>query len=152
MKKQLARLYSLLQVVAPDLANYLKKHDSHNMFFCFRWLLVHFKREFSLDEIMTLWEVRLAFFIGRRASSFVETLISVFVSRPQQVIWTNLPCPNFHLLICIAVLDLEKDGLMKDGNGFTEILKVSALGECQFSVVKKNNKKKHRPSNDATDF
>lgn len=57
MKKQLSELYSLLKVVVPELTDYFKKHESSNMFFCFRWLLVHFKREFSQDEIMTLWEV-----------------------------------------------------------------------------------------------
>ena len=35
-----------------------EKHDSGNLYFCFRWLLICFKREFSFPDIMTLWEVR----------------------------------------------------------------------------------------------
>ena len=35
----------------------LEEKDSNNLYFCFRWLLVHFKREFSYDEIMCVWEV-----------------------------------------------------------------------------------------------
>jgi len=27
------------------------------MYFCFRWLLILFKREFSFPEIMRIWEV-----------------------------------------------------------------------------------------------
>lgn len=57
MKKQLSELQALLKTVSPDLATYLINHESGNMFFCFRWLLVHFKREFTLENIMTLWEV-----------------------------------------------------------------------------------------------
>lgn len=57
MKRQLSELYAILKVVVPDLADYLKRHESSNMFFCFRGLLVHFKREFTLEDIMRLWEV-----------------------------------------------------------------------------------------------
>jgi len=31
--------------------------DCLNLFFCFRWLLVLFKREFSFETIQRLWEV-----------------------------------------------------------------------------------------------
>lgn len=34
--------------------------DSSNMYFCFRWLLIHFKREFSYPDTMRLWEVGLS--------------------------------------------------------------------------------------------
>uniref|UniRef100_A0A1B6CAJ1 TBC1 domain family member 15 n=1 Tax=Clastoptera arizonana TaxID=38151 RepID=A0A1B6CAJ1_9HEMI len=95
MKKQLAQLQSLLGAAEPELGLYLDQHDSSNMFFCFRWLLVLFKREFSNNDIMLLWEV----------------------------LFTNLPCPNFHLLLCIAILDCEKNILIENKYGFTEILK-----------------------------
>jgi hypothetical protein len=96
MKQQLQQLYCLLSVTLPDLATYLEKHDSGNMFFCFRWLLVLFKREFSYQNIMRLWEV----------------------------LWTDLPCPNFHLLFCVAILDSQQHILTENNYGFTEILKV----------------------------
>jgi hypothetical protein len=96
MKQQLQQLYCLLSVALPNLSAYLEKHESGNMFFCFRWLLVLFKREFSYQDIMRLWEV----------------------------LWTGLPCPNFHLLLCIAVLDTQQHILMENNYGFTEILKV----------------------------
>lgn len=62
MKKQLSQLHTLLTAVEPELAAYLDEHDSGNMFFCFRWLLVWFKREFVYNDIMTLWEVSYFFF------------------------------------------------------------------------------------------
>ena len=34
-----------------------ESHDSGNFYFCFRWILIHFKREFHFHEIHRLWEV-----------------------------------------------------------------------------------------------
>ncbi|EFN78563.1 TBC1 domain family member 15 [Harpegnathos saltator] len=95
MKAQLCQLYTLLCTTEPQLAYYLNRHDSGNMFFCFRWLLVLFKREFNAIDIMKLWEI----------------------------LWTDLPCKNFHLLFCAAILDTEKNILIENNYGFTEILK-----------------------------
>ncbi|XP_076673409.1 TBC1 domain family member 15/17 isoform X2 [Andrena cerasifolii] len=95
MKAQLCQLYTLLSTTDPQLAHYLNRQDSGNMFFCFRWLLVLFKREFTAVDIMKLWEI----------------------------LWTDLPCKNFHLLLCAAILDTEKTILMENRYGFTEILK-----------------------------
>lgn len=61
IKKQLSGVQKLLGVVVPDLASYLNSQESANMFFCFRMLLVQFKREFILLDIMTLWEVMYIF-------------------------------------------------------------------------------------------
>ncbi|XP_053612479.1 TBC1 domain family member 15 isoform X2 [Plodia interpunctella] len=103
MKQQLQQLQQLLTFASPALAQQLEAKDSGNMYFCFRWLLVWFKREFSHRDIMRLWEV----------------------------LWTGLPCANFHLLICVAILDAEMDVIMSRDYGFTEILKhVNDLSMC----------------------
>lgn len=95
MKEQLTQLRVLLSFIDPVLANYLEKHDCGNMFFCFRWLLVWFKRELNQDDILRFWEV----------------------------LWTGYPCHNFHLLVSVAILEHESEALMENDNGFTEILK-----------------------------
>ncbi|XP_072396962.1 TBC1 domain family member 15 isoform X2 [Diabrotica undecimpunctata] len=95
MKDQLGNLHTLLAFVNPQLANYLDTHDSGNMFFCFRWLLVWFKRELSQEDVMRFWEV----------------------------LWTGYPCENFHLLVCVAILDTETTTIFQNNYGFTEILK-----------------------------
>ncbi|KAM3963677.1 TBC1 domain family member 15/17 isoform 2-T2 [Aphomia sociella] len=95
MKQQLFHLNQLVAFVLPDLAQYLTSKDSDNMYFCFRWLLIWFKREFSHMDILRLWEV----------------------------LWTGLPCDNFHLLICIAILDAEKEHIISKDYDFNEILK-----------------------------
>ncbi|KAJ8315023.1 hypothetical protein KUTeg_007173 [Tegillarca granosa] len=95
MKVQLSQIHKLMQFVDPELCNYLESHDSGNFYFCFRWLLIMFKREFSFPDVQRLWEV----------------------------MWTDRPCKNFHLLLCLAILDTEKNTLMENKFGFTEILK-----------------------------
>ncbi|XP_044305765.1 TBC1 domain family member 15 isoform X2 [Varanus komodoensis] len=73
----------------------LESQDSGYLYFCFRWLLIRFKREFSFPDILRLWEV----------------------------MWTDFPCQNFHLLICCAILESEKQQIMEQHYGFNEILK-----------------------------
>jgi len=99
MKEQLGNLYTLLTTVDPELAGYLNKQESSNMFFCFRWLLVWFKREFPFRDIYILWET----------------------------LWTKKECKNYHLLVCLAILTTERDVIIRNEYGFTEILKVPTL-------------------------
>ncbi|KAG8439693.1 hypothetical protein GDO86_005750 [Hymenochirus boettgeri] len=95
MKMQLVQLSTLLRLLDSGFCSYLESQDSGYLYFCFRWLLIRFKREFSFHDTLRLWEV----------------------------IWTGLPCQNFHLLICCAILESEKQEIMEQHYGFNEILK-----------------------------
>ncbi|XP_028304809.1 TBC1 domain family member 15 isoform X3 [Gouania willdenowi] len=95
MKTQLKQLSMLLRLLDLKFLNYLESQDSGVLYFCFRWLLLRFKRELCFQDVLRLWEV----------------------------MWTGLPCENFHLLLCCAVLDSEKQTIMEKQYGFNEILK-----------------------------
>ncbi|XP_077121406.1 TBC1 domain family member 15 isoform X2 [Ranitomeya variabilis] len=95
MKTQLVQLSTLLRLLDSGFCSYLESQDSGYLYFCFRWLLIRFKREFSFHDILRVWEV----------------------------MWTDLPCQNFHLLICCAILESEKKKIMDGDFGFNEILK-----------------------------
>jgi len=95
MKRQLDNLTEILKFIDPVFYNYLDAKESGNLYFCFRWMLIWFKREFSYTDTMMLWEV----------------------------LWTKKPCKNFHLLVCAALLDTEKSAIVENKYGFTEILK-----------------------------
>ncbi|XP_037701601.1 TBC1 domain family member 15 isoform X7 [Choloepus didactylus] len=95
MKTQLIQLSTLLRLLDSGFCSYLESQDSGYLYFCFRWLLIRFKREFSFLDILRLWEV----------------------------MWTELPCRNFHLLLCCAILESEKQQIMEKHYGFNEILK-----------------------------
>nr|XP_018900502.1 PREDICTED: TBC1 domain family member 15 [Bemisia tabaci] len=93
-KRQLLHLHELLSVMDPKFAEYLKNLEPGYLF-CFRWLLVIFKREFSYDDTMTIWEA----------------------------FWTGIPGPNFHLFVGLAILDTEKSAIMDSHSNFAETLK-----------------------------
>ncbi|KAJ3383411.1 GTPase activating protein [Entophlyctis sp. JEL0112] len=57
MRSHLSTLGHLLRLTDPTLYSHLARIDALNMFFCFRWFLCSFKREFSLPDTCTLWEV-----------------------------------------------------------------------------------------------
>uniref|UniRef100_A0A914KWA1 TBC1 domain family member 15 n=3 Tax=Meloidogyne TaxID=189290 RepID=A0A914KWA1_MELIC len=95
IKTQLSQLKSLVEIVNPRLAIYLESQDSDHMYFCFRWILVLFKRELSFDDCQYLWEV----------------------------LWTGIPCRTFMLLFCVSILDTQTDIIIENRFGLTEILK-----------------------------
>uniref|UniRef100_A0A3B3WTH9 TBC1 domain family member 15 n=1 Tax=Poecilia mexicana TaxID=48701 RepID=A0A3B3WTH9_9TELE len=95
MKTQLIQLSTLLRLLDLAFWNYLESQESGYLYFCFRWLLIRFKRELIFSDVLRLWEV----------------------------MWTELPCQNFHLLVCCAILDSEKQKIMEENYGFNEILK-----------------------------
>ncbi|KFP24887.1 TBC1 domain family member 15, partial [Colius striatus] len=57
MKTQLIQLSTLLRLLDSGFCSYLESQDSGYLYFCFRWLLIRFKREFSFQDILRLWEV-----------------------------------------------------------------------------------------------
>ncbi|KAH7340494.1 rab-GTPase-TBC domain-containing protein [Rhizoctonia solani] len=95
MKKQLLTLQQLLAVMDPELYRHLEKTDALNLFFCFRWVLIAFKREFPFDEVLRLWEV----------------------------LWTNYYTNQFVLFVALAVLESHRDVILRYLIEFDEILK-----------------------------
>ncbi|KAL0993317.1 hypothetical protein UPYG_G00106050 [Umbra pygmaea] len=95
MKQQLLQLTLLLRALDPELLDYLDSQDSGSLCFCFRWLLIWFKREFSFEDILSLWEV----------------------------LWTRLPCENFHLLMAASILESQRGELIGSDHDFNTILK-----------------------------
>uniref|UniRef100_A0AAR2LWY9 Rab-GAP TBC domain-containing protein n=1 Tax=Pygocentrus nattereri TaxID=42514 RepID=A0AAR2LWY9_PYGNA len=74
---------------------HIYSQDSGSLCFCFRWLLIWYKREFSFEDILSLWEV----------------------------LWTRLPCANFHLLMACAILESQRGELIGSNHDFNTILK-----------------------------
>ncbi|KAJ1969326.1 GTPase activating protein, partial [Dispira parvispora] len=77
MHLQLQTMRDLVQFMLPTFSQYLATHDADNMFCCFRWLLVWFKREFAFQDILSLWEV----------------------------LWSNCLTPHFYYFVALAILD-----------------------------------------------
>jgi len=95
MRKQLSKLQQLISVMDPELYRHLEKTDSLNLFFCFRWILIHFKREFPFEDVLRLWEV----------------------------LWTDYYSNDFVLFVALAVLESHRDVILRYLVEFDEILK-----------------------------
>ncbi|OMH79358.1 GTPase-activating protein gyp7 [Zancudomyces culisetae] len=103
MTDQLETLSQLVRLADPMYYDHLEKTNSSNMFCCFRWLLIWFKREFSFAEITQLWEV----------------------------LWTDYLSEEFVLLVALAILLRHKDVIMDHLIAFDEVLKyVNELSGC----------------------
>ncbi|EMC96351.1 hypothetical protein BAUCODRAFT_33679 [Baudoinia panamericana UAMH 10762] len=95
MRLQLLTLDQLCQLLDPKLYEHLQKLDSTNFFFFFRMLLVWFKREFSFEDILRLYET----------------------------LWTDFLSANFHLFVAMAILEKHRNVIMEHLKGFDEVLK-----------------------------
>ncbi len=51
MQQQLAGLAGLVRLLDPQLTAFLARREATTFYFCYRWLLIHFKREFAFDEV-----------------------------------------------------------------------------------------------------
>ncbi|XP_072953150.1 uncharacterized protein [Typha angustifolia] len=95
MHSQLLALTKLVELLDGPLHNYFKQADCLNYFFCFRWILIQFKREFEYEQIMRLWEV----------------------------LWTHYLSEHFHLYMCVAILKRYRKRIMGEQMDFDTLLK-----------------------------
>lgn len=95
MRRQLVTLKQLTALMIPKLSTHLIRTGSDEFFFLFRQLLVWFKREFSWDDVCSLWEV----------------------------LWTDYLSGQFHLFIALAILDKHKEVIVEHLREFDEVLK-----------------------------
>jgi len=95
LQAKLSELSSMIYYCDCELFNHLEKEDSSNFFFCFRWLLINFKREFSNSDILKLWEV----------------------------LWTCPYDTDYALFIATAILLQERNKIITEKMCFSEILR-----------------------------
>nr|VZI51906.1 unnamed protein product [Spirometra erinaceieuropaei] len=69
------------------------------MNFCFKWLLILFKREFSYDDIKVLWEA----------------------------LWSDVVPKNFHLLVAASIFYGEMDRIMQTCEDVNQLLQLINL-------------------------
>ncbi|KAH3760973.1 TBC1 domain family member 17 [Pelomyxa schiedti] len=93
IREQLDAIRDILEVIDPRLFSHLKSSGSESLYFCYRWLLVLFKREFSFDTVKHIWET----------------------------IWSH-SSPTFQLFIALAILTQHRDQLMQADMKYDEIL------------------------------
>lgn len=123
MARQLAELQSLLRVMDRGLYHHFGESNtalyrlntradtlpaettgSLNLFFCFRWFLTSFKREFSFDDTIKLWEIFFTDYLGT----------------------------HFHHFFALAILEANRDVIVRYLREFDEVRFPSGLCCPQF--------------------
>lgn len=77
MKNQLSLLLDLIRLMDIELYEHFEKLNCLHLFFCFRWLLVIFKREFDFYDSMRVWETMWA----QKFSNYYQLFIAVAILR-----------------------------------------------------------------------
>jgi len=104
MRRELLLLQRLVAELCPQLYAYLRDLDALHLFFCFRWILVCFKREFPLDDVLRLWDALWA------------------------AQWTDGSghgwplCTHFELFVSLAILESHLPLMMRHLRSFDEVL------------------------------
>ncbi|KAJ2825254.1 GTPase activating protein [Coemansia erecta] len=102
MQDELSTMAQLVEIANPPLYKHLELCDAANMFCCYRWLLIWFKREFGFEDVLRLWEV----------------------------LWTDYLTDRFVLFVALAILQRHADVIIDHLRSPEEVLKyVQDLGE-----------------------
>lgn len=110
MSKQLGRLRDAISETNPILCDYLKfNRDSDNLFFAYRWLLVLFRREFTVEEGDRLWDVMFAASVAGIAR--IE---------------------DYSIYLALAMITITRDTFMQSCSRFEDILIVNDLSLLKF--------------------
>ncbi|KAA0191071.1 Small G protein signaling modulator 1 [Fasciolopsis buskii] len=98
MDRKFASLRALVQVMDPELNAHIQMYgDFAHFYFCYRWFLLDFKREFKYNDIFRVW----------------ETLIAA----------SHLISDRFELFIALALIQYYRDVIISAQMEFTDILK-----------------------------
>eukprot|EP01127_Copromyxa_protea_P015026 TRINITY_DN4267_c0_g1_i1.p1 TRINITY_DN4267_c0_g1~~TRINITY_DN4267_c0_g1_i1.p1 ORF type:complete len:410 (-),score=94.28 TRINITY_DN4267_c0_g1_i1:66-1295(-) len=94
VQRLLTLLVDLIKRVDPLFYSYLRSVNGTHMFFCFRWFLLYFKREFTVEQTQRVWEM----------------------------IWAH-PDPDYVLWIALAIMLIHRDTIISNKMCFEDILR-----------------------------
>ena len=97
----------ILRYVDLPFFEYLEKENCLNMFFCFKWLLIFFKREFPLEDVQKIWDV----------------------------IFSNYYSTEHQLFVCLAMLLSLRSKILDGKMAFDEILQVLLSFSIIFEIM-----------------
>lgn len=103
-------LLHLIKFLLPSFHDYVTSIEGgHHLIFTHRWLLVNFKREFSIEDTLRIWET----------------------------CWACSECNSFHLLVCLAIIamygnkpiiqNMSSDELMIHFSGLAHSMSVDVV-------------------------
>lgn len=98
MDENFANMRSLIQVLDQNLYDTIQKNgDFSHFYFCYRWFLLDFKREFAYSDIFLIWE-------------------TIWASR-------KVVSSHFFLFVALALVENYRDIILDRNMDFTDIIK-----------------------------
>ncbi|CAG7826966.1 unnamed protein product, partial [Allacma fusca] len=98
MDAHFANMRSLLQVLDHDLFALIRQNgDYTHFYFCYRWFLLDFKREFCYDDVFLVWE-------------------TIWAAR-------QVTSSDYVLFLALALLNYYRDIILSNSMDFTDIIK-----------------------------
>ncbi|KAL1234305.1 Small G protein signaling modulator [Trichinella spiralis] len=112
MDSCLSYVSKLLQIMDQELFEMMRLNDDFtHCYFCYRWFLLDFKREFTYEHTFKVWEV----------------------------IWTGnrLFTSNFSIFVALALIEMHRDVLIKNSMDFPGVIRFfsDTAGQHNASVV-----------------
>lgn len=129
MMDKLEHLRELLAFMDPEILKHFNSIDAGDMVFCHRWLLLTFKREFSFEDAVRLFEILCSHHLelssieaekarDQEIRSERERELGANSAGLGQAVERGLPQTKytFELFVCIAILKLYRKDLLKAGD------------------------------------
>jgi len=140
-QKQILFSYCVIFFIIPE------SIDALHMLFCFKMLLLRFKRELQFDDVKRIWEVQLfvfSYFNNTLQNEFYSyySYLSSFLFHPSlhvclsQSLWTCPLTPDYHLFVAAGVVLSLGVAIMRECMGLDGILElISRISELDPRVT-----------------
>lgn len=118
IQRKMLQIQELVRLLDPQFFDYLGFNmDTSQFFFCYRWLLVLFKREFSaFEDTLLIWET-----IMSAPVDHVDKKSASMKEGPKEDL-TKEGAVQYEIYIAAAILHLAKDSVMAECDGLGETL------------------------------
>ncbi|KAI6658013.1 TBC1 domain family member 15-like [Oopsacas minuta] len=126
LNKKMDKFKDLLKFVDPPFCAYLRENEAYGFNIFFRWLLIDFKREFSLEDVLKLWEVLWTDHLTTDYYLFIA--LSMLLQMRHQIMEQDLDQPDFSPFDNIFKM-------INDAAGAFDVDKTLILAEALFAKL-----------------
>ncbi|MBA0636708.1 hypothetical protein Godav_022179 [Gossypium davidsonii] len=120
LHSQLFALSKLVELLDNPLHNYFKQNDCLNYFFCFRWMLIQFKRSDSIADIHFGYIFLQSNALRRENGKELEYEKTM---RLWEVLWTHYLSEHIHLYVSVAILKRYRGKIIGEQMDFDTLLR-----------------------------
>lgn len=127
MHRQLLELRDLVRKLDPSLHSALESAGCQDYFFCYRWLLILFKREFPFGSIQRLWEAIFSCPDRKKLHLYIGLAL---LQKVRKELMSDVRGPDDAFRICLGVAGREDvENILKDATALAALNQMSSARE-----------------------